>query len=315
MLQHGVVARWQLRAHGASQAWILRRIRDGALEPLSSIVLRIGGAPPTDHQRAMAAVLDSGPGAVLSHHSAAALWGLPGFRFDRLHVMQPREGARPRSGLACTHLARVLGAGHVAICEGIPTTTPARTVFDLAALVHLYRLERTLDNAWSRRLLDGVQMARVLDDLGKRGRTGTKAIRDLLKTRGSDYIPPDSGLEGRFRDVLRRAGLPQMRRQVNVGSDHWIGRIDFVDPELPVIVQVDSSLYHGSQLDQEIDAAQTVDLEGAGFEVVRVSDFEVWYEADDMIAAVRAARRKAVLARDHAQIRPQSRARTKKVAA
>lgn len=287
--QHGVVSRTQARALGMTRSELVNEVRR-SWTALTPRVLRLNGTPATSRQRLHAAVLDGGAGAVLSHHSAAALWEIPGYRFRELHISRRRGGTRRPVRLAVVHEPILLPAEHVTVSDGIPVTTPARTVFDLAGCVHPYRLERTLDNAWSRRLLDGAQTARVLDVLAKRGRTGTVAIRELLKTRGPDYIPPDSGLEGRFEEVLRRAGLPSMRRQVDVGSDRWIGRVDFVDRELPIIVQIDSSLFHGSLLDQERDAAQTADLEAGGFEVVRLTDFEVWYEADLVGEKVRAAR-------------------------
>jgi very-short-patch-repair endonuclease len=298
--QYGVVCREQAHGLGLSKAAIASEVRQGRWVALTPMVLRRTGAPPTFRQRAFAAVLDGGAGAVLSHHSAAALWEIPGYRLDDLHVTRPRDGSRRPSRLAKFHQPLKLPATHVAVCAGIPVTTPARTVFDLAALVHRYRLERTLDNAWSRRLLDGMQMARVLDVLAKRGRTGTVAIRELLAERGPDYIPDDTGLEARFEDVLRRGAEPPMRRQVNVGGEEWIGRIDFVDPELPVLVQIDSSRFHGSLLDIERDRQQTAALEDAGFAVVRLSDFHVWYDTEHVLTEVRSARSRVRKARQGA---------------
>jgi very-short-patch-repair endonuclease len=297
--QHGVVSRAQARSLGISRSALANEMHR-CWTVVTPRVLRLTGAPPTFRQRAHAAVLDGGAGAVLSHHSAAALWEIPGYRLDDMHITRPRGGTRRPVRLAIVHEPILVPAGHVTISEdGIPVTTPARTVFDLAAVVHPYRLERTLDNAWSRRLLNGVQIARVLDDLAKRGRGGTVAVRELLKSRGPEYVPPDSGLEGRFQEVLRRGGLPSMRRQVDVGSDHWIGRVDFVDHDLPLVVQIDSSRFHGSLLDQERDAAQTAELLAGGFEVVRLTDFEVWYEADLVAEKVRATRSRVRNARSN----------------
>ena len=189
------------------------------------------------------------------------------------------------------HLTRVLPSHHVTTHDGIPLTTPARTIFDLAAVVHPYRVKRALETAWSKRLLDGVRVAVVLDDLGKRGRTGTTVMRELLAERGSDYIPPDSGLEGRFRDLLVRDGQRPMERQVHVGGASWLGRVDFYDREAQLVVQIDSERYHSALIDREADERQTAALEAAGFRVRRFTDFEVWYCADDVAAAVRRSRR------------------------
>jgi very-short-patch-repair endonuclease len=291
--QHGVVSREQARSLGLTGAALAHETRRSWIA-LTPRVLQLNGTSRTWMQRAFAAVLDAGTGAVLSHHSAAELWGIPGYRLDGMHVSRPRGGSRTPGRIAVVHEPYVLPFAHITIGgSNLPVTTPARTVFDLAAVVRPYRLERTLENAWSRRLLDGHQMARVLDDLGKRGRKGTTAIRLLLRSRGATYVPPESGLEARFMDVLRRAGERPMRRQVNVGGARWIGRVDFLDPELPVVVQIDSSFFHGSLTDQDADARQTEDLEAAGFEVVRLTDHHVWYDAEHVVNALRAARSRA----------------------
>jgi very-short-patch-repair endonuclease len=298
-MQHGVVAQWQARSLHLSSKQICLRITRDELERLTPNVLRARGAASTDHQRAMAAVLDAGPGSVLSHQSAAALWGLPSFDFRNLHVTRLRSGRR-HAPLAIEHRPRSLLAVHVTTLEGIPATTPARTIFDLAAVLRLGRVARALDTAWSRRLLDGVRIAAVLDDLGKRGRKGTTVMRELLAERGPDYIPPDSGLEGRFHDIVTRAGLPKMRRQVDVGGVRWLGRVDFVDPELPLIVQIDSELHHSALIDKAADESQTADLRAAGFTVLRFTDFQVWYRADEVVTEIR--KRRAVLARGEARV-------------
>jgi very-short-patch-repair endonuclease len=290
--QHGVIARRQAHAAGATSDEIVHWIKTGAWVVAGRVALRLAGAPPTDKQRALIAVFDAGCSAALSHGSAAALWDLPGFRLTELHVTRPRGRSRRRYHFAEVHETRVLLDRHVTVHEGIPVTTPARTIFDLAALLHPKRVERALETAWSNHLIDGRRMAAVLDDLGKRGRTGTTVMREILADRGPDYVPADSGLEGRFRDVLQRDGQAPMVRQIDVGGDRWLGRIDFLDRDAKLIVQIDSDRYHGSLIDKAADKAQTAALEGAGFVVERFTDFEVWYCADEVARRVRKARRR-----------------------
>lgn len=232
----------------------------------------------------MAAVLDAGHAAVLSHHSAAAWWKLPGFDLRDLHISRSRGRSGHASRLSRVHQVRVLPAEHVTVLRQVPVTTPARTLFDLAGVCHPKRVERALEIAWSKRLVDGVRLAAILDDLGKRGRAGTQVMRELLAERGPDYIPPASGLEGRFRDLLRRAGLPPMERQVDVGGETWLGRIDFYDREARLVVQIDSERYHSALIDKRADDEQTTALKQAGFTVLRFTEFQVWYRADEVIA-------------------------------
>jgi very-short-patch-repair endonuclease len=290
--QHGVVARWQARASGATPDEIAHWMRTGAWIGVGRVAIRLAGAPSTDRQLAMLAVLDAGPGAVLSHRCAAALWDLPGFRLVDLEVTRPRGGSRRRATGARVHETRVLRSSHVTVHEAIPVTTPARTIFDLASILHPKRVERALETAWTRRLLDGHRMARMLDDLGKRGRTGTTVMREVLAARGPDYVPAESGLEGRFAEILRKDGQRPMERQIEVGGERWLGRVDFYDRTTGVIVQIDSEQYHGSLVDKRADETQTAALEAAGFVVERVTDFEVWYCADEVTRRVRDARRR-----------------------
>ena len=291
--QYGVIARWQCRSFGVDRKMLARRVRRGEVESVTAVVLRLHGTTVCERQCAMAAVLDAGPGAVLSHHAAAALWKLPGFRLNDLHVTRRRSGTRRGQPLARVHQPCRLLPRHVTTLERLPLTTPARTLFDLAGACHPKRVERALEIAWSKRLVDGVRLAAILDDLGKRGRAGTTVVRELLANRGPDYIPPDSGLEGRFRDLLERAGLPPMQRQIDVGGDRWLARVDFHNRELGLIVQIDSELYHSALIDKRTDDEQTEALRRAGFEVLRFTDFQVWYRADEVIAQLQ----RAVLAR------------------
>ncbi|MGI9119141.1 MAG: hypothetical protein ACR2G7_03250 [Acidimicrobiales bacterium] len=100
----------------------------------------------------MAAVLDAGGGAVVSRLAAAHLWGLPGFEPGPVDVTRARRRARRPSSLANLHEPRYLPEHHRREVEGVPVTTVARTVFDLAGCVYPKRAERALDNALSHKL-------------------------------------------------------------------------------------------------------------------------------------------------------------------
>lgn len=202
-----------------------------------------------------------------------------------------RSGTRRGDRLAVVHQPSCLTPGHVTVLESLPVTTPARTIFDLAAVVHPYRVRRTLETAWSKRITDGVRLVRVLDDLGRRGRPGTRVMRELLAERDPDYIPPDSGLEGRFHDILLRHGQRPMKRQVHVGGEKWLGRVDFYDREARLIVQIDSERYHSALIDKEDDRRQTKEFEAAGFTVLRFTDFQIWYCPEEVTEPVGDARR------------------------
>ena len=292
--QHGLVATYQVDG-------VTRRAWTKAWEFLTPRVLRLRGSPRTDGQRAMAAVLDASPGAALSHTSALAWWGVAGFDLAPVHVSRHRGLTRRSSPLARVHEVVDLLPHHVKVFDGVPVTAPARAVFEACGMgLHPLKMARACDNAWTMGLYDGHTIHRTLIELAASGRNGTTLMRELLRTRPTDYIPPASNLERRFMEILRQVGLPEMRRQVNVGDDHhWIGRIDFLDDELPVIAEINSNRYHDGLSNEADDAARYAALAAAGFEVAVLWENEVWYEPRLVLRKVRAARR-AALSRLHA---------------
>ncbi len=168
---------------------------------------------------------------------------------------------------------------HVRLIDGIPVTSPARTVFDLAGMVHPMRVERLLDWFWAERLLDGRTLQATLGELAERGRAGIATMRGLLDDRGPHYVPPATNLERRFAEIVDTPLLPRMRRQVDVGGDAWTGRVDFLADDVPLIVEVQSERYHTALVDQAADAARRLQLSADGYVVVEVWDREVWHEA------------------------------------
>lgn len=297
--QHALVTTDQLRDAGFDREGRKWLVRGGRLERVSPRVLRLLGAPETDAQRVLAAVLDAGPGSALSHTSALAWWRVPGFTLREVHVTHPRSGKRRHRGLADgVHDVELLPEHHLRVLDGIPVVTPSRALFDLAAMPRMppARVERALDNAWSLRLVSGSTLQRMLEDLGSRGRPGIATMRALLADRGDGYVPPASGLEGRVADILKGRWPTSLCRQVDKGDDReWIGRIDFVDPELPFLLEVQSERFHASLLDTRDDAARRARLEAAGYVVVEVSDTDVWHYPDDVVERVRQGRNEAYL--------------------
>lgn len=215
--QHGLISLEQRRAVGLTDDQWRHRLRAGGWVPVTDRVARRAWAPRTELQRAMAAVLDVGPRAFISHGSAAALWGIPGFRIEPLEAMALRHRRTP-SPLATVHHPRHLPDPFSAVIDSVPVVRPALLLLQLAPRVHPDRLGRMLDNMWSRRLLSGPSVERELTPLLHRGRPGVVAVRTVLAERGGGYVPPASSLEARFNRILVDAGLPEMRRQRDLGD-------------------------------------------------------------------------------------------------
>lgn len=185
--------------------------------------------------------------------------------------MSVPRGRRPRAGVVL-RTKEVLPATHCAEVDGIPATTVARTLFDLAGSVHPLRAERALDSCLARKKVELAALWEVLVDLAKRGRTGTVLFRELLHARPPAYVPPESELESRFVELVRAGGLEEPECQVGLGdADGRIGRVDFLYRDAGLVVEVDGRAFHDSLLDRAADRDRDRRLESIGYTVLRVN--------------------------------------------
>ena len=294
--QHGVVARYQLRAVGLSNQQICRMVHHG-WDAVSAHVMRRAGSPPTAQQRVAAAVLDAGPTAFLGYQSACTWWTQQGAHHHPVHVTLGATAGRSTPYLAVVHRMREVPERWVTELWGVRVARPELVALQLSATLHSDRAERLIDGMWSRRLLTGRSVGCLLEDLGARGRNGTAALRVYHDARGDDYVPPASGQETRMMFLAAKASVP-LERQVNVGDDtNWLGRVDFRHPHLPLLVEVQSDFAHASKVDREADAVRIAGLEAAGFEVVKIVEAQLWQRGDEVVHMLRVgvgnARRRA----------------------
>ncbi len=291
--QHGAFTRAQARQRGITRQMLSVRLRRGDLRSLGQQVLVAEAAPDTELLRAAVATLVV-PGAALSHRSAAGYWRLPGFRLEPLEVLSCRPGrAVPHGPLARIHTTTSLPDTHLTIRQGLVVTVPARVLFDLAPLVHPLRLERLIDAAWRMRLVTGRLLRRTLAELAGHGRPGIQIMRELIEARGDAYRATDSNAESRFEQLMAQVGVRTFERQVDVGDLDWLGRVDFRDREVPLIVEVDSEIYHASISDRAHDDARRAAIRQAGYRVLIVSDFDLWHRPRSVQEQVLIARRTA----------------------
>jgi very-short-patch-repair endonuclease len=234
----------------------------------------VAGAPETIEQRALVAAMALR--GALSHGCATGWWGLPGFDVEPLEVMRFRPGSSKRSPLARLHRPVRLLSAHLTESRGVPVTRPARTLFDLAAVCDPRRVERTYDTMWSRGLVTPGIMDRTLRQLQGRGRPGIQLMRRLIDDRRGLAQPTGSRLELRFERLNSRACVPRLQRQVHLGDDEWIGRMDFVGTERALVVEIDSELHHAALSDIRRDEAITRRLEASGWSVLRLREDDVW---------------------------------------
>jgi very-short-patch-repair endonuclease len=264
--QHGVVTGAQMRAAGWSQRVIELRAATGRLIRLHRGVYLVG---PTalPYTAEMAALLTCGfERSGLSRHTAGALWGLrpkPAI----VHV-STTANVRPRAGVKVHRVAELDATTH----HGLRVTTPTRTLLDLANVLRPRELEWAINEALVQGLTTHAQLTAALPS-----RSSRALIAEPTLTR--------SEAEERLKDLIRRAGLPRARTNVEIGP--W--EVDALWPEQRLVVEMDSYAFHSTRAAFERDRRKDAALVAQGYRVIRVTWRRLLYEAEAMIAELAVA--------------------------
>jgi very-short-patch-repair endonuclease len=263
--QHGVVARRQLVAMGLGNRAIGDRLVRGQLIALHRGVYAVGHRQLRQEGRWLAAVLAVGPGAVLSHRDAAALHGMR--KAPESRKVSVSTSAHPRNVAGVWVKARrVLTDDDRAVVHGIPVTSPARTLVDLAPMLTAAQLQSTLGEADRRGLLDVAEAERALRRTKGRHGQGHARLRAALDAHlqaGATLLR--SALEERFLDLVIRAGLP--RPQLNAPAAGY--EVDALWPAERVVVEMDGWADHKERQAAARDREKTNRLQAAGYVVLR----------------------------------------------
>lgn len=278
----GATTRKRARVAGLSGKHLARAIRDGEWLTPTPRVLVVAGAPATFERDAWIGLLDNGDDSALSQDTALAIARVPGFQLRPIHVTRGRAGGQDAVEGLVVHRTRLWLPNHRLVQKnGLRVTTPTRALFDIAnsSDIHPKSLERAINNAWARRLTSGEMLSRMAEEWCERGRKGSAMLREYLESRPIAWQPPESNLERRFSVIVTDAGMPEPVRQRNLGSaTEWIGRVDLADPDLPLVAEIDSDLFHAAPLDAASDALRDERLTEAGFRIERFTEHEVWYQ-------------------------------------
>jgi very-short-patch-repair endonuclease len=273
--QHRVAARWQLRKCGLGREALRHRVKNGRMQSIHDDVFAVGPGRLTRAGFLIAAVLACGKGAVLSHMTAAVHWGLVSSASAAIHVTVPRRRKPAVTGVV-VHLTRQMTSGDWTIKDGIPVTSVARTLLDLAGVVSQRELIKAIEQAEKRRIFD----LRAVHELLARskGRKGATALRDALAELYGE--PPDtrSPLEDEFRDFCRERQIPAP--QLNVVIAGFC--VDAAWPHHRVVVELDSRAHHTGIHAFEEDRKRDAKLQVAGHRIVRVTRRRLRHEADDL---------------------------------
>ena len=282
--QHGVIARSQLLRLGLDRKAILRRVAAGVLHSMhGGRVFAVGRNPLSTRGVYLAAVMASGPGAALSHRSAAALRGLRPSS-GRIELTVPAV-CRRLSGVRI-YRTRMRHPQDFTVVDGIPVTSVARTLLDLSAVVRPNDLELAIDRAERSGLLDLTAVVEVLDRAN--GRKGATALRRAVAA----YEPSTqkSELERAFKRLLSMAqDITRPAFNALVDGETRTIEVDAYWDHQRLAVQLDGFAFHHTRRDRERDALSDADLELAGCRAMRLTWDDVTVNGERTLRRIRVA--------------------------
>jgi very-short-patch-repair endonuclease len=264
---------------GYSRVGVKRLVESGRLHRIGHGVYAVGHKNLSLHGECLAAVLAVGPGALLSYYSAGWLWGLWTGSPKPIHVTTTVSRHHPTPKGLTRHRARHVSDADRALVEGIPVTSVARTLLDLAWKLRADQLRRVLERVEDLKLLDLEAIHEVIER--NEGHRGAKRLRHALAI----YEKPiwaRSEFERRFVDRLVAAGLPRPATGWNeVGYE-----LDIYWPDRRFGVELDAYETHGTRDAFERDHDRDLAFALAGVRTVRVSERQFDREPDAIVDRV-----------------------------
>jgi hypothetical protein len=289
--QHGVVALDQLRDIGITQRTAAHRAEQGRLHRVHRGTYAVGHRALGQVGSLRAAVLACGDGAAISHGTAAALWGLRDSWPSLIDVLVPCQAGRKVDGVRCRR-CRYPSREEITDECGVPSTTPMRTLVDLAGMVGLPTLRRTLERAAVLNLLNLGELDLSLKAACRR--PGTRGLRLLAEDwRSADGSVPDvrSDFEALALPRLVAMGLPRPSCNVplHVGGELFV--VDFLWEAQRLVVETDGQQTHETPVAFQRDRRRDQILVAAGYRVTRVTWRQVRDEGEAVVARIARALR------------------------
>jgi very-short-patch-repair endonuclease len=281
--QRGRVSSRQLHAAGISKGVISRLVRRGVLLPLLPGVFAAGHRAPTEFGPETSALLAVGREAVLSHHTAARLWGLRASAADDAEVhLLVRGGSGSSPAGIRLHRTRSLERRDVRIRHRLPVTSPARTLADVAGGLTDRQLEFAFDQAVTSGIVRPAEIVEVASRMpGRRGRARLRALAEAERAPSLTR----SEAEERFLALIRSAELPEP--EINVRIHGY--EVDFLWRAQRLVVEVDGYRYHSTRRAFEHDRRKGATLQAAGLGMMRITWRQLEREPFAVIARLAAA--------------------------
>ncbi len=272
--REGLVDAGELAAAGLLPDAVARRVAAGGLRRVHHGVYQVGPiAGP--RAREVAALLAVGQPALLSHHSAAALWGFGAAWPGDVHVTVPAGRRRRRPGIRAHRSADLDGTIH----QRLPLTTPARTLLDLASHLGQDELDRAVEQAQVMRLVTESALMRLLQEC-----SGRRGARPLARALRIEPALMRSRAERILRQLVAAARLPRPQYNARVCGHE----VDALWREARLVVEIDGFAYHSGRAAFERDRRRDADLTQAGFRVLRLTWRQLTEEPEAVVARLAA---------------------------
>ena len=233
-------------------------------------VYRIAGAPATWRSGVRAALMVAGDGSAASHQSAAAMYEVPGGTRDLVELTCVRWKRTVHAGLV-VHESRRLDARDIRLLDGIPVTTPERTLLDLAWRFPTANfLELVIQAARRKRLITYESTKEMFDRHARRGLKGVSALREVLERWDPESRATESEMETLLVQALRRSGLPEpvVQHDIADAAGRFIARADAAYPAAALAIEYDSKQEHSDEFQLAKDAQRRNRLQAAGYSVL-----------------------------------------------
>jgi Transcriptional regulator, AbiEi antitoxin/Protein of unknown function (DUF559) len=287
--QHGVLSHSQLRRAGLSRSGIGRAAAEGRLHRVFRGAYALGHPGIGERGRLFAATLACGEGTVISHRSTAALMGLLDRGPTVVDLIAPAWRGRKIDGIR-RHDVRRPQRWETGTFDGIPCTSPARTLVDLAGIVGARTLRSAFERAAARKLLD---IEAIEASIGSGGRRGTRTLRGLL----GEWRPVapviattrlKSPLEAKVLPLLAKRDLPMPRSNAPVELVEGRIEVDFLWPEKRFVLEADSRAFHATDVAAERDRWRDRELMRVGYASLRITHLQAETEAEAIAEVVAA---------------------------
>jgi very-short-patch-repair endonuclease len=267
--QFGLITTKQADEHGIGPSAISRRLESGEWTRVLPSVYRITAAPVTRRQRALGAALWAGDNALVSHAAAAVLWKFDRVRSQKVELWVPAE-RRLRTSSVIVHRGARLDRADRTTFEGIPITTPTRTLIDMSGRLEDHRLLAIAEDLLRRDVVRADRLESRLRALRRSGRPGAGRLEVLLDQRG-DGRPLESALEALVWQIILETGIRLPTRQ------HWVTvtqgryRLDFAWPDLKLGLECEGFAHHGGIAAWGKDRTRFAELAAIGWRVLPVT--------------------------------------------